>query len=206
MSPQWYMRNAHADRLDSDPRPFVPAQCRLRRPSVTIPNSAVTMPNSPVTIPKPAVTIDRNTHHIGLRHRNARKRAGSVELGWPALSRPGRHDCGRASGRWRPRARQRRHCGRCVARLHLQQHDKPVSWKTPRTANGSGLFTVRAATRPTGMDREAPQSGVRASSVEVRLGNGVGPSFVWRPLCPCAPPHMMPLPRAFMVGGEWAHS
>ncbi len=50
----------------------------------------------------------------------------------------------------------------------------PVSWKTPRTKTGSGLFTVRAATRSTAMEPAAPQLGVRASSVEVWLGNGAG--------------------------------
>ena len=70
----------------------------------------------------------------------------------------------------------------------------------------SGLFTVRAATRPTAMDRAAQQSGVRASSVKVRLGNGVGPSFVMRPQCPCAPPPILHPTSAFMLGGEWVHS
>jgi hypothetical protein len=60
--------------------------------------------------------------------------------------------------------------------------------------------------RATAMAWAAQQSGVRASSVEVRLGTGVGPSFVLRPLRACVPPHMVHLPRAFMLGGEWTNS
>ena len=80
--------------------------------------------------------------------------------------------------------------------------DKPVSWKTPRIESDSGLFTVRAATKPTAMGQAAQQSGVRASSVEVRLGNGVEPSFELRPLRLCVPPHIVHRPKAFMLGGE----
>ena len=83
---------------------------------------------------------------------------------------------------------------------------KPVSWKTPRIETDSGLFTVRAATKPTEMGQAARQSGVRASSVEVRLGNGVGPSFVLRPQCPGVPPSMLLPHRAFMLGGECMYS
>ena len=46
----------------------------------------------------------------------------------------------------------------------------PEGWKTPRIELDSGLFTVRAATRPRQMGRAARQSGVRASPVEIRLG------------------------------------
>lgn len=81
-----------------------------------------------------------------------------------------------------------------------------MNCKTPRTEIGSGLFTVRAATRPTAMDAAALQSGVRVSSVEVRSGTAVGPSFELRPLRAYAPPYMMRPTGAVMLGGEWGHS
>jgi len=78
-----------------------------------------------------------------------------------------------------------------------------VGWKTPRTAESdSGLFTVRAVAPPTAMGSAAQQSGVRASPVEVRLGTGVGPSFVLRPHSPRASPHIVLRNWAFMLGGE----
>ena len=75
-------------------------------------------------------------------------------------------------------------------------------WKTPRIVVDSGLFTVRAAKRSTHMGRAAQQSGVRASPVQVRLGVGVGPSFVMRPQSPSVPPHILHQPQAFMLGGD----
>src|ERR1035437_2803234 len=60
----------------------------------------------------------------------------------------------------------------------------PEGWKTPRIVTDSGLFNVRAATRPRDVGRAARQSGVRASPVEIRLGDGVGPSLVMRPQSP----------------------
>ena len=84
-------------------------------------------------------------------------------------------------------------CARCTG---------SVSWKAHRTETGSGLFAVRAATNPTAMDPAAQQSGVRVSPVEVRLGTGVGPSFVLRPQCPGVPPSILLPHRAFMLGGE----
>ena len=78
-------------------------------------------------------------------------------------------------------------------------------WKTPRIVTDSGLFTVRAATRPRSVGHAARQSGVRASPVQVRLGNGVGPSNVLRPHAPGVPPrHGAPLCRPcarFLRGG-----
>jgi hypothetical protein len=77
-----------------------------------------------------------------------------------------------------------------------------VGWKTPRIASDSGLFTVRAVARPKAMGSAAQQSGVRASPVEVRLGSGVGPSFVLRPHSPRVSLRIVLLPSAFMRGGE----
>ena len=51
------------------------------------------------------------------------------------------------------------------------------------------------------MDHAAQHSGVRASSVEVRLGDGVGPSFELRPHPPRVPPRIMPA-QAFMLGAR----
>ena len=46
--------------------------------------------------------------------------------------------------------------------------------------------------------------GVRDSSVEVRSGTGVGPSFVLRPHRARVPPHMVHRARAFMLGASRA--
>lgn len=103
-----------------------------------------------------------------------------------------------------------------------EQHELRYRWARPQDVSGEsdgdarrrgarrrpladGL-TVRAATPPTAMGRAAQKLGVRAISVQVRLGEGVGPSFVMRPHHPCVPPHMVHLPGAFMLGGEWANS
>ncbi len=50
------------------------------------------------------------------------------------------------------------------------------------------------------MGRAARQSGVRASPVQIRLGEGVGPSLAMRPQSPSVPPRILHLPRAFMLG------
>ena len=50
------------------------------------------------------------------------------------------------------------------------------------------------------------QSGVRASPVQVRLGNGVGPPFEMRPQPPRAPPRILHLLGAFMGGGDHSKS
>ena len=71
----------------------------------------------------------------------------------------------------------------------------------------SGLFTARAARLPTKVVQAARQSGVRASRVQVRLGIGVGPLIVLRPLSPSAPPHILhQRSQAFMRGGDAAES
>jgi hypothetical protein len=74
-----------------------------------------------------------------------------------------------------------------------------VSWKTPRIETDSGLFAVRAASRSTEVGQAVRKSRVRASSVEVRLDAGVGPSIVLRHQCPGIPPSILLLPRAFML-------
>jgi hypothetical protein len=79
-------------------------------------------------------------------------------------------------------------------------------WKTPRIELDSGLFTVRAATRPKGMGRAARQSGVRASPVQVRLGVGVGPSLLMRPQSPRVPSPILRPSGAFMLGGDGSKS
>ena len=82
----------------------------------------------------------------------------------------------------------------------------PEGWKTPRIEIDSGLFTVRAATRPGQMGRAARQSGVRASRVEIRLGGEVGPSLVLRPQSPSVPPRIVRQSGAFMLGGDAGES
>lgn len=75
-----------------------------------------------------------------------------------------------------------------------------AGWKTPRIAVDSGLFTVRAATQTIHMAGAAQQSGVRASPVQVRLGDGVGPPFVMRPQPPCVPLRILLPPRLSCAG------
>ena len=50
------------------------------------------------------------------------------------------------------------------------------------------------------------RSGVRASPVQVRLGNGVGPPFEMRPQSPRVPPRILRLLGAFMRGGDHSKS
>ena len=76
-----------------------------------------------------------------------------------------------------------------------------AGWRTPRIERiDSGLFTVRATTQSTYVACVAQQSGVRASPMQVRLGNGVGPPFEMRPQPPRAPPRILYLGGAFMGG------
>ena len=89
----------------------------------------------------------------------------------------------------------------------MQKKQLPKGWKIPRIVADSGLYTVRAATRRTKVSQAARQSGVRASPGQVRLGIGVGPSIVLRPLLPSAPPHILHQRwQAFMRGGGEAES
>ena len=54
------------------------------------------------------------------------------------------------------------------------------------------------------MGQAARQSGVRGSSVEVRLDIGVGPSFVVRPLSPRVPPSILPAVKKLSCSGARA--
>ena len=89
---------------------------------------------------------------------------------------------------------------------HLSADNSAAVWKTPRIEFDSGLFTVRAATQTIHRAGVAQQSGLRASPVQVRLGDGGWPSFEMRPQPPCVPLRILLPPRAFMRGGDVSKS
>jgi len=97
--------------------------------------------------------------------------------------------------------------GREAALARKRRRCDAASWKTPRTGE-SVRASLPFALPPgsTAMGPAAPQSGVRASSVQVRLGAGVGPhSYIdlTTPACHLA---SCLTSGAFMLGGDWTDS
>jgi hypothetical protein len=92
--------------------------------------------------------------------------------------------------------------------VHVEcKTQSPEGWKTPRIELDSGLFTVRAATRPKNMGHARATVG---GSSEPGAGPvrrlGVGPSFVMRPQSPNVPPRILRQSGAFMLGGDGSKS